>query len=381
MLSFRLRFYWGLCLLLPLLLVSVPGVAAESGATACEEIRLYSRLGCPHCQSAKSFLAELQAEYPGLRVTDLDIERNPEALQAFIQVNERRRIRQPGVPTFEFCDQILVGFGSAETTGALIERVISGEQGTVAESLAVPVTLFGELNPSALGLPAFTLMIGLVDGFNPCAMWVLLFLLSLLVYVKDRARVLLVAGTFVLVSGIVYFAFMAAWLNIFMFIGYSRALQFILGSLALLIGIVHVKDFFALGRGFSLSIPASVKPTLYDKARRVVRAESLFAALAGVTMIAVMVNFVELLCTAGLPALYTQVLTFYPLSNLSYYGYLLLYNLAYIADDALMVTIAVITLRHSKLQEQQGRWLKLISGSVICVLGALLVFAPEALMF
>lgn len=381
MLSSRLRFYWGLCLLLPMLLVSVPGVAAESGALACEEIRLYSRLGCPHCQSAKSFLAELQAEYPALRVTDLDIERNPEALQAFIQVNEQRRIRQPGVPTFEFCDQVLVGFGSAETTGALIERVISGEQGTVAESLAVPVTLFGELNPSALGLPAFTLMIGLVDGFNPCAMWVLLFLLSLLVHVKDRARVLLVAGTFVLVSGIVYFAFMAAWLNIFMFIGYSRALQFILGSLALLIGIVHVKDFFALGRGFSLSIPASVKPTLYDKARRVVRAESLFAALAGVTMIAVMVNFVELLCTAGLPALYTQVLTFYPLSNLSYYGYLLLYNLAYIADDALMVTIAVITLRHSKLQEQQGRWLKLISGSVICVLGALLVFAPEALTF
>ena len=107
----------------------------------------------------------------------------------------------------------------------------------------------------------------------------------------------------------------------------------------------------------------------------------LFAALGGVVVIAVLVNLVELLCTAGLPALYTQVLSYYPLSDAGYYGYLALYNLAYVFDDALMVTIAVVTLGQHRLQERGGRWLKLLSGAVIVVLGALLLLAPEMLVF
>jgi hypothetical protein len=232
-----------------------------------------------------------------------------------------------------------------------------------------------------LGLPVFTVIVGLVDGFNPCAMWVLLFLLSLLVHVRSRARIFMVAGTFVLMSGAVYYAFMAAWLNVFMIIGYSRSLQLGLGVLALVVGAIHIKDFFFLHRGISLSIPESAKPTLYERARRVVRAENLFAAICGVTVIAILVNFVELLCTAGLPALYTQVLSYYPLDTFSYYGYLFLYILAYVADDSVMVAIAVATLGQRRLQEREGRWLKLLSGAVICVLGALLVLAPDWLVF
>ena len=174
---------------------------------------------------------------------------------------------------------------------------------------------------------------------------------------------------------------MAAWLEVYFFIGFSRALQIALGTLALLIGAVHVKDFFALHRGFSLSIPESVKPTLYQRMRGIVRAENLFAALGGVAVIAVLVNLVELLCTAGLPALYTQVLSYYPLGDPGYYGYLALYNLAYVFDDALMVTIAVVTLGQHRLQERGGRWLKLLSGAVILVLGAMLLFAPQMLVF
>jgi len=288
-------------------------------------------------------------------------------------------VQRPGVPTFAICDESLVGFGDG--TGALIEGLVTGRIATAREAMAAEVPVFGELSPAALGLPAFTVLLGLVDGFNPCAMWVLLFLLSLLVHVRSRARIALVAGTFVVVSGLVYFAFMAAWLEVYFFIGFSRTLQITLGTLALLIGAVHVKDFFALHRGFSLSIPESVKPTLYERMRGIVRAESLFAALGGVAVIAVLVNLVELLCTAGLPALYTQVLSYYPLSDPGYYGYLALYNLAYVFDDALMVTIAVITLGQRRLQERGGRWLKLLSGAVILVLGALLLFAPQMLVF
>ena len=114
-----------------------------------------------------------------------------------------------------------------------------------------------------LGLPAFTVAIGLIDGFNPCAMWVLVFLLSLLVGVTSRRKTVLIAGTFVLVSGLMYFAFMVAWLNAFLLVGFSRSLQALLGVVAVSIGAIHIKDFFAFKRGLSLSIPERAKPVTW----------------------------------------------------------------------------------------------------------------------
>jgi glutaredoxin len=244
----------------------------------------------------------------------------------------------------------------------------------VPESINVPV--FGRLRVRELGLPLFTFLIGLVDGFNPCAMWVLLFLLSLLVNLKDRRKILAIAGTFVLISGLAYFAFMAAWLNVFLLIGYARPAQIVLALLAIVIGAVNVKDFFALHRGISFSIPESAKPGIYERVRKIVTAEYLTAALAGAVVLAVLVNTVELLCTAGLPALYAQILTLHELPQWQNYAYLALYNVAYMLDDAVMVAIVVITLSRTKLQERAGRWLKLLSGLVILMLGLVMLFRP-----
>jgi hypothetical protein len=172
---------------------------------------------------------------------------------------------------------------------------------------------------------------------------------------------------------------MAEWLNVFLLIGYSRMFQLALGILAMGVAIIHAKDFFAFHRGPSLSIPESAKPGLYRRMRSVVSAENLTGSLVAIAVVAVLVNLVELLCTAGLPAMYTQILSLRELSVPSYYGYLALYNLAYVFDDSIMVGIAVVTLSHRKLQEKQGRWLKLLSAIVIGLLGSLLVFAPELL--
>ena len=122
---------------------------------------------------------------------------------------------------------------------------------------------------------------GLVDGFNPCAMWVLLFLLSMLVHLQDRKRMALVAGTFLLVSGAVYYAFMAAWLNVFLLVGMSTALRIALGGAALVIGAINVKDFVAFHKGVSLSIPESAKPGIYARVRGIVQAKYVTAALFG----------------------------------------------------------------------------------------------------
>ncbi len=254
------------------------------------------------------------------------------------------------------------------------------DQSSSADVIAedtVDLPVFGRLQARKIGLPLFTIAIGLVDGFNPCAMWVLVFLLSILVNLRDRGKILVVAGTFVVISGLAYFAFMAAWLNVFMLVGMLRGIQITLGLLAMAVGAIHIKDFFAFKKGISLSIPESAKPGIYRRVRAIVTAEHLWGALLGAVVLAVLVNLVELLCTAGLPALYTEVLTLQQLPWWKNYMYLGLYILAYMFDDALMVTVVVLTLGKRRMQENEGRWLKLISGLVIFLLGAVMLFRPD----
>jgi hypothetical protein len=246
---------------------------------------------------------------------------------------------------------------------------------TVGDVVHLP--FFGEVNWRAWGLPLFTLAVGLVDGFNPCAMWVLLFLLSLLVNLQDRWKILTVAGTFVAISGAAYYAFMAAWLQVAQWFALLRPVQMLLGMMGVCIGSIHVKDFFAFKRGLTLSIPESAKPTIYERTRRILHAETVLSALAGAAILAVLVNFLELLCTAGLPAMYTSILTLQQMPVWQNHLYLLLYIAAYMFDDSLMVAAVVITLGKYKLQERGGRILKLISGLVILALGLVLLLKPE----
>ncbi len=369
----------GICLVL-LALGSGAGVQAGEPVT---DLEVFVRAGCPHCEAAKAFLDELQREQPSLRIAIYDVAENSVARRRLAMLAAERGITNIGVPTFLIGTDLIVGFLSADTTGIEIRaRLDRLNQDTITHSAVegIRTMWFGELRVRDLGLPLFTIVIGLLDGLNPCAMWVLLFLLSLLVNLRDRLKMALIAGTFVAVSGLMYFAFMAAWLNMFLLFGLSRPIQIGLGGIALLVGAVNVKNFFALHRGISLSIPESAKPRLYARIRGILQAEHLFGAVAGIVVLAGLVNLIELLCTAGFPALYTQILTLQQMPSWEYYGYLGLYNLAYIFDDSLMVIIAVTTLSRRKLQERAGRWLKLGSGIVMAGLGGILLVRPDWLM-
>jgi len=352
---------------------------AAPALAAGETLEVFSRAGCPHCETAAVFLAELARERPALAIIRHDVVRDPAARERLRALAAAQGTSHVGVPAFVIAGRLIVGFDSAETTGATLRAALDAVPGSAGPPPSVPIThpLLGTLDPHQLGLPLFTLALGLIDGFNPCAMWVLLFVLALLVNLHDRLRMLVIGGTFVAVSGVAYFAFMLAWLNVFLLVGVAHWVEVTLGLTALAIGAVHVKDFFAFGRGPSLSIPASMKPTLYARMRRVLTAQSLGAALGATVVLALLVNVVELLCTAGLPAVYTRVLTLHDLPPWRYYGYVALYNLAYVFDDGLMVGIAVVTLSRRKLDERGGRWLKLVSGLVMLVLGGLLLLRPE----
>lgn len=369
----------GICLVL---LILGSGALVQAGEPV-PDLEVFVRAGCPHCEAAKVFLDELRREQPSLRIVVHDIAEDSVARQRLAMLATERGITNIGVPAFLIGTELIIGFLSADTTGAEIRaRLDQNTQGAAPPPVveSIQTKWFGELRVGNLGLPLFTFVIGLLDGFNPCSMWVLIFMLSLLAGLDNRPKMLLIAGTFVAVEGIAYFAFMAAWLNMFLLIGLSRITELILGSIAGLVGLLNIKDFWAFRRGISLSIPEAAKPSLYARMRRILQAENILAALLGTVMLALLVQAVELVCTAGLPALYTRILTMQQLEQWVYYGYLVLYNVAYMLDDVLVLTIGVITMSHYKLQEREGRWLKLISGIVMVGLSTVMIVKPDWLM-
>lgn len=371
---------WLALLLMPLpALNAAPAAVPDrpASAVAPRSVQVFVREGCPHCTDAKAFLAELAPQRPDLRFVFRPVDTDATARDELIALSRAAGLWPPGVPTFVVDGRLMAGFGDAARSGPELLALIDRPQ---AGPTSVDSALFGTLSASRLGLPLFTLALGLLDGFNPCAMWVLLFLLSLLVRLRDRRRMALIAGTFVGVSGAVYYAFMAAWLNVFLAVGLSNAVRVALALLALAIGAVNVKDFFAPGRGLSLSIPASARPGLVARMHRLREARTLPATLLAVAALALAVNFVELLCTAGLPAMYTAVLAQQDLAPAAHYAYLGLYIVGYIADDSLMVGVAVAALGSGRLGERGGRLLKGLSGAVMLALGAVLLLRPQWLM-
>lgn len=355
-------------------------VSKSTSKQAEQVIEVFVQEGCSYCERAKKFLKDLQSEYPTIRVIERDISKDPAALADLKTIAATSGVELIAVPVFVVNGQVIVGYDS-ESTGQMIRNIL-GDHSQVPDHSTeldrkVRIPILGEIDVKDYDLPAFTIIIGLIDGFNPCAMWVLLFLLALLIPFKSRRKMFLIAGTFVLVSGIVYFSFMTAWLNFFFLLGSGRSIQIILGLVALFVGIVHVKDYFAFRKGLTLSIPESAKPWIGKQIRKILTAENMLTTMIAVIVLAFLVNGVELLCTAGLPAIYTQVLSNHALPGWQYYSYLILYNIAYMLDDAIVVFMAIITLNPQRLTVRGGRLLKLVSGLVMIGLAALMLFKPE----
>jgi len=370
-------------------------------ATQTADIEVFVREGCPHCAKAELFLQKLKRDQPKLNIVVHDVVQEPFALRQLEGLVQQQAIGTLRVPAFQINGQLIVGYADEITTGQLLRNALTQVQSrknpdttgscgveqlqTCEAGMQKPAKppepyfldfLGHRLSLDEVGLPLFTLAMGLLDGFNPCSLWVLLLMISLLAPMSDRWRMFAIAGTFVAVEGLAYFVFMAAWLNLFLFIGISRISEIGIAAIAMLAGLINLKDFRFYGRGFSLSIPNVAKPGIYARMRRILYAQNLTGAIIGAVLLAILVQMVEFMCTSGFPALYTRILTLKQLDSWSYYGYLLLYNLAYMFDDIIILTIGIVTLSQKRLQEKEGRWLKLISGLVMMGLGIYLIVAP-----
>lgn len=243
------------------------------------------------------------------------------------------------------------------------------------------------VNPDALKelglelpIPLFTFIIGIIDGFNPCNLFVLTLLLGLLISAShSRKRILTVGFTFVVIVFGIYFAFMAAWLNIFKYIGFIDPLRIILGVVALLAGLINMKELFFFRKGFTLMIQEKHKAPLMkrvEKVKEVMVKGSMSALLGSAIVLAAFASLVELPCTAGFPIIYTGILSAKALTGANYYLYLLLYNVFYVVPLAVVISIFGFTLHSKKITPNQMGIIKFIGGAIMLLLGIILLVKP-----
>ncbi len=347
---------------------------------------------CPHCAAQEGFNAKLVQEFPEIRIVRHDVTVPEEARLLLIMAqNFSIGPESLGTPTTIFGNRIFVGFDSELTTGdemrgAIEECLDAGcsagsapREATIASlTRSVDLPFFGRTDLSSVSLPVLAVVLGLVDGFNPCAMWVLVYLISLLMNLNDKGRLALVVGTFLLSSGVLYFLFMTAWLNAFLFIGYVRAVTVLVGLIALGGGILSIKEYVdTKGKMVCTVTGPEGKKRLGDRMRELVSAPLTWVTFLGIVALAFTINSIEFVCSSAIPAVFTQVLAMSRLSFWEYYGYIGLYDFFFMLDDLLVFGSALLIV--SNTGEKYACFCKIVGGAVMLILGVMLLFAPQFL--
>jgi len=352
------------------------------------EIHFFYSAICPYCEKEKEFLKELKEKYPEIEIKEYEVISNPKNKEILKDFYEKYQVPEKDkgwVPITFTPDKYFIGFNEqvAKDIESCIRECLVGEK-PAPQKIKIPV--FGEIDISKMSLPALTVTLGALDGLNPCAMWILLFLIALLINTRSRKRMWLVGGTFILASGIVYYLILSAWLNLFLAISYVNLTRILIGAFALVVGVWQIKTFIGY-RGVcpvtdgSTKFGDRIRNGLRDQAEKLALSPLTFGILIGVIILALGVNLVEFFCSAGLPAIYTRVLTLSQISTLSYYLYLLLYTFVFMLDDLIIFSLAVITLSRIGFTAKYNYWATLFGGLLIFALGILLIFKPELLMF
>lgn len=380
---------------------------AQYAASKPVDLYFFWGEGCPHCAAEEKFLAKIQPRYPSLKIHAFEVWKDSEGQKIFSEISKLLKLQQTGVPLTIVGLEAYTGYGTDADSGVAIEKMIQsclvGEcadvignflknrenpsvlpdnaTGQSKTSDTVKVPFLGSLNVKNVSLPFLTLIIGLLDGFNPCAMWTLVFLVTLLLGMKNRRRMWILGGAFIFVSGFVYFLFMAAWLNLLLFIGFIFWIRTLIGVVALGSGIFNIREFFVNKNAVCKVEKSEERRNLFNRLKAITQRQNFWLALGGIILLAGAVNLVELVCSAGFPAIYTQVLTLNHLPWWQYYSYLAGYIFFYMLDDMLVFAGAMITLRLAGASHKYTRASYLVGGILMLIVGLLLIFKPGWLMF
>lgn len=393
-------------------------------------IHLFYGNGCPHCAAEEEFLSDYLKDRTDVKLYKYEIwyDSHNQELLSKVQ-KEMGTTNKNGVPFTVIGKKTIVGYAdgvtdeqikdainyylnndyrdyAGEITGKVKktevkEDIIKDESKTedkkenkiekaddtkdsdqTDENVTVPV--LGKINAKKVSLPILAVVLGFVDGFNPCAMWILIFLITMLFNMKDRKKMWILGLTFILTSGIVYLMFMLAWLNLATFISKISFIRLLIAVIALVVGLINVYKYIdslkKKDEGCDV-VDKKDRKKIMEKIISITHEKKFIIALLGIMVLAASVNIIELMCSIGIPLLFTQILAMNNLSTFSYMIYMFIYIFFFLIDDIVIFVISMVTLKVTGLSTKYTKYSHLIGGIIMLIIGLLLIIKPELLMF
>ncbi len=393
---------------------------------ALNEVNLYFfwGIGCPHCKHEQDALIKLAEDYDNLKIYDYEVNYNLQNSQLLKEIANLLDKEVRGIPFTVIGREVFEGFNDYQLHS--IERtieyysnhdyddivgkklgiinqdnqnqkdnneILNNEEDNNNEVLnndnylnqkddkKITLPIIGDIFLKNYSLPVITIIIGLIDGFNPCAMWVLLFLISMLITMKNHKRRWILGLAFLITSAFIYFLFMLAWLNLTHFISSIFIIRLLIALIAVGGGLVNLKLAYQQPKEGCQVINETKRNKIFNQIKNFTKEQQFSLALIGIIGLAISINFIELMCSAGLPLAYIQVLALNDLSSFSYLAYILLYIFFFLLDDLIVFTIAMTTLNLTGISSKYSKLSHLIGGILMIIIGLLLILKPNWLSF
>ena len=366
--------------------------------------------GCPHCAEEKLYLNEIKDKYDNFEIVYYEVWKNTDNQKFLEDVKEALEIERSGVPVTVIGDTYFVGWSEAlesRVTRAIrhykqneyvdvVEQIRNGTYEKVEESektdfekeeeksdeeSTISVPLIGKVNLKNVSLTTAAVILGLIDGFNPCAMWVLLFLISMLIGMKDKKRMWVIGLTFLGSSALVYMLIMLSWLNIVVSISTSIWVRNVIAIIAIGGGLINLYNFIKHQDSGCSVVDEKKRKSVFARIKKFTKEKSLILAMIGAVALAFSVNIIELACSAGLPLVFTQLLAINNITGVGSFLYVLLYIIFFLLDDLVVFFIAMKTMEVTGFSTKYSKYSHLVGGVLMVLIGVLLIFKPEWLMF
>ena len=375
-------------------------------------IYLFHSYTCKHCKEEIKLLDELEKEYDNIKVYKYEVNENENG-ELLKNISEIMGSKVTGTPYTIIGNKVFSGYdyenskgrfkgaieyyskyGYEDKVGEYISSIplpsyeVKDTDPDVDEyisnyiSYKVKLPLIGEVKLKNLTLPLITVVIGLADGFNPCAMWVLLFLISMLIGMKDKKRMWILGSTFLLISALIYLIFMMSWLNLANLLISVVWVRVIIAIVSLVGGIINLRGYIKHRKVSGCDVVDDKKRNkIITRIKKFTTEKNFWLAILGVIVLAISVNVVELACSAGLPVMFIEILSLNNLTAIEEIIYIVLYMLFFLLDDFVVFVIAMTTLSLTGVSSKYGNLSKLIGGILMLFIGLLLMFKPEWIMF
>lgn len=385
------------------LLLFIPFVVSADEKTL--RVYLFHQESCPHCKKEIQYLEELKNEYSNLDVVTYEVSQNVMNYNFMNRVIDKTGIVTNGqVPFTIIGTDYYIGFEdhvkksikdsidkflNDKNSIDIIAKVKNGEDVSNIKYNVDPkstkvIPILGEIDAKKVSLPLVAIVIGAIDGFNPCAMWVLLFLIGMLFHMKDKKKMWILGITFLLTSAVMYLLIMAAWLKVALSFMTVVWLRIFIAIVALVAGLVNLNSYIKEKKrkddGCEI-VDEKKRKKMFTKIKKITSEKKFILAIFGIIALAISVNLVELACSAGLPLIFTQILALNDLSTFEYVIYMLIYILFFLIDDIVVFVIAMLTLNIKGISSKYGKYSHLIGGIIMILIGILMIFKPEWLMF